>query len=197
MLGNPVDVVVAARALERGTTLAADDLAVRRIPSVYAPPGVLHAGPEAVGGVLVAGLAPGEPLTRTRLAGTHAGPVAALVPTGLRAFAVASGIASGMVRPGDRVDVLATFGGQRPYTETVAEGLEVARVMGTEPGPGSGPSPSTATVGQAATVVLLVDPAQAERLAHAAALGTIAIAVAPPSDLPPTDAAPTQTSVPR
>jgi Flp pilus assembly protein CpaB len=81
------------------------------------------------------------------------------------------------VRPGDRVDVLATYGGERPHTETVASGLEVLRVM----------SPATSgAVGGGAEVpslVLLVSPLDAERLAYAKAFADLTVSIAPAGDL--------------
>lgn len=179
-VGEPVPVVVAARSLDRGQVLAPADLAVRQVPSAYAPVGALRSAERAGGRVLLAGLAQGEALTRTRLAGSDAGPVAALVPSGLRAFPIVAGMPAGIVRPGDLVDVLAAFGGQHPYTQTVAEGLEVARVVGSggATGSGLGLTPSSPTGGP--TLILLVDPAQSERLAFAVAFGTVAVTIAAP-----------------
>jgi Flp pilus assembly protein CpaB len=174
--GDPVQVVVAARALERGTVLAGDDLATRGIPSAFAPPGAVRSTSDAVGRVLASGLAAGEPLTRSRLTGTGAGPVAALVPSGLRAFPIAAGIPPGAVRPGDLVDVLATFGGPHPYTDTVAQGLEVLRVIGTDRGPGL----TGVGAGAMPTLIVLVEPDRAERVAYAVAFGKISVTVAPP-----------------
>jgi hypothetical protein len=99
--------------------------------------------------------------------------VAALVPEGLRAFPIRPGPTAGAVRAGDRVDVLATFGGPRPYTDTVASGLEVLTVLRPDEGTiaaagSSGPS-----------LVLLVSPPVAEELAYAAAFADLAVAVAP------------------
>jgi hypothetical protein len=74
------------------------------------------------------------------------------------------------------VDVLATFGGPRPYTDTVASGLEVLSVLDADEGAfaaggSSGPS-----------LVLLVGPEVAEEPAYAAAFADLAVAVAPPSE---------------
>lgn len=170
--GGPVRVVVAARPLERGSILAEADLAVRDMPSAYAPPGAMTSIAKALGLTLVADLAEGEALTTTRVEGTG-GPVAAVVPSGLRAFVVPTDLPDGVVRPGDRVDVLATFGGPRPYTDTVGAGIDVLAVLEPDPGTfdagGSG-GPS---------LVLLVSPDAAERLAHAAAFGRISVTIAP------------------
>jgi pilus assembly protein CpaB len=171
-LGDRVAVVVAARALERGAVLAEDDLRTEHIPSAYAPPGAFGSAGSVVGRSLAADLAAGEAVTRTRLGGAG-GPVASLVSGGLRAFVVVSGLPSGVLEPGDRVDVIATFGGPRPYTDTVGTGLEVLSIVeddaGTfDAGGSSGPS-----------LVLLVSEATAEELAHATAFGRITVTIAP------------------
>ena len=79
-------------------------------------------------------------------------------------------IPAGVVRAGDLVDVIATFGGPRPYSDTVAAGLEVLSVVedgsGTFEAGGADAGPS---------LVLLVAPDVAERLAHAAAFGEIPV----------------------
>ncbi len=168
--GTPVPVVVASRPLERGTVLTDEVLRVTSVPSAFAPPGRLPSVEAAVDRTLVSDLAQGEPVTRTRL-GSAGGPVAAQVPSGLRAFVVPAGVPEGAVRPGDRVDVLATYGGQRPYTETVASGLEVLSVIAAEPG--------TLTVGGdgGTSLVLLVSTDAAERLAYATAFGQVTVTI--------------------
>jgi Flp pilus assembly protein CpaB len=78
----------------------------------------------------------------------------------------------GSVRAGDRVDVIATFGGQRPYADTVASALEVLSVLDAEGrttalGTDAGPS-----------LVLLVTPDAAERLAYAKAFADLTVTIA-------------------
>lgn len=171
--GTPVPVVVAATPLSRGAVLTQDALRVSNVPSAFAPPGSIRSIEDAVGATLASDLAEGEPLTRTRV-GTAGGPVASQVPSGLRAFVVSSGMPAGSVRAGDRVDVLATFGGQRPYTDTVATGLEVLSVL-------SSPEGAMAVGADAGpSLVLLVAPDAAERLAHAKAFGTLTLTIAGP-----------------
>ena len=170
--GDPTAVVVATEPLERGTVLTEDALRVDRVPDAYAPPGAFGSVADAAGRTLVADLAEGEAVTRTRVGG-EGGPVAAQLESGLRAFVVNAGVPAGVLRPGDLVDVIATFGGPRPYSETVGSGLEVLSIVededGTfEAGGANGPS-----------LVLLVTPDVAERLAHAAAFGEISVSVGP------------------
>ncbi|HSJ50147.1 MAG TPA: Flp pilus assembly protein CpaB [Actinomycetota bacterium] len=169
--GEPVPVVVAARDLARGTSLDDDALRVELVPVAFAPPGRIAIPSTLLGRTLTSDVAEGEPVTRTRIA-TSGGPIASLVPSGLRAFPIPVGPSVGAVRPGDRVDVLATFGGPRPYTDTVASGLEVLAVV--EPGGAT----FDAAGGDRASLVLLVGPAIAEELAHASAFADLAVAVA-------------------
>jgi Flp pilus assembly protein CpaB len=123
--------------------------------------------------VLVSALASGEALTQSRLAAPRSGPVAAIVPPGLRAFVVATDVPPEAVAAGDRVDVLATFGGGRPHTETVSTGLEVLSVLGSGQTDALSGAPSDAP-----RLVLLVSPDTAERLAYAAAFGDLSVTIA-------------------
>jgi pilus assembly protein CpaB len=129
------------------------------------PPGALRDVEEALGRTLGADVVAGEVLTAARLA-PPGGPIAALVPDGLRAVAVATFLPTGIVSRGDRVDVLATFaeGG----TEVVATGAEVLLVIG-----------GTGDLGEATTLVLLVTPETARSLAVARAFGDLSVAIAP------------------
>jgi Flp pilus assembly protein CpaB len=164
---------VAAHDLERGLPLEPASVRVRLVPAGFAPPGRV-ASPSAVDGrTLVSDVAAGEAITRTRLA-VAGGPVAALVPDGLRAFPIRVGTPAGAIQAGDRVDVLATFGGPRPYTDTVASGLEVLTIVEAEDGAFSAGGPA------GASLVLLVGPEVAEELAYAVAFADLSVAIAPP-----------------
>jgi Flp pilus assembly protein CpaB len=180
-VGAPTAVVVAARDLTRGSTLDATALRVVDMPATLAPPGVVTAIERAAGRVLGADLADGEVLTETRLAAAGAGPIAAIVPPGLRAFVLPTGPPAGTVRPGDEIDVLATYGANagRPYTETVASALEVLDLV-------EGASP-VATGGAGAPagppIVVLADPLTVERLARASSLALLSISIVGRGDL--------------
>lgn len=165
--GNLRSVVVATADLPRGTELRADLLGMEEIPASYLPPGALGQVADAVGSVLVANVVTGEVITDARVAATG-GPVAALIPPGLRAVPVTVSLPPGVVVPGDRVDVLATYS-TSARTETVAAGIEVLSVI--ESGAGE--------LGPQATVLLLVTPNAAEDLAHARAFADLSVAVAP------------------
>lgn len=174
-VGEPVPVVVAARALPRGTVLTPDDVRAQELPSAYAPPGTIVSVDQAEGRTLVSDMAEGEVVTRTRL-DVAGGAMASLVPAGLRAFPIRAGVPAGALRPGDRVDVLATFGGPRPYTDTVAAGLEVLAIL--DEG-----QDAFATGGEGPSLVLLVSPETAERLAYAVAFGRLSVSVGSPEEV--------------
>jgi pilus assembly protein CpaB len=175
-LGVPTSIVVAATDLARGGMLAVDSLAVVQVPAGLVPPGAVTSPESLAGRVLATDLAEGEALTETRLAGAGSGPIAALVPPGLRAFVLPTGPPAGTVRPGDEIDVLATYGANagRPYTETVASGLEVLQVVDGAPPASVGSSGAP----PGPPVVVLADPITVERLARAASLGLLSIAIA-------------------
>jgi pilus assembly protein CpaB len=185
-LGPPTPVVVAGADIQRGSTLAPASFLLVDVPSATVPPGSLTSLEQVAGRVLVADIAEGETLTRTRLGEGGSGPVAALVPPGLRAFVLPAGPPPGTVRAGDEVDVLATFGANagRPYTETVASSLEVLDVVrgdriavASAPGAGAAGPP----------IVVLADPSTVERLARAASLGLLSIAIVGDGEAPVTD----------
>jgi pilus assembly protein CpaB len=165
------EVVVAAVDLDRGTLLEASMLSARRIPTRYLPPGALDSADAALGRTLAADVAADEPITEVRL-GSPGGPVAALIPPGMRAVAVPAAIPASALRAGDRVDIHATFASGGSHTETVVAGAEVLTVLpGTDPG-GTG----------AVTLIVLVGPESAERLAFARTFADLSVALVSASD---------------
>lgn len=189
--GPSVAVVVAAGDVGRGSILTFSQLRIVRIPAAFAPPRALSRVEQAAGRAALTDLASGEAVTQTRLARVRAGPVASLVPQGLRAFAVPTSLPPGALQPGDRVDVLATFGtagAGQPRTETVVEGVEVLLVLG-QGAPAGGGSPLSLDVagagaGGSVTLMVLVAPDQETRLAYARAFADLAVAIAPAPEAP-------------
>ncbi len=172
--GSPTFVLVAVQHLARGTTLETSMFRTESFPSAFVPPGAVADSTDVAGKTVVAPMDEGEVLTTSRL-GERAGPVAALVPTGLRAVLVPTALPPGALRPGDRVDVLATFTGARPYTETVATSIEVLDAL--DPGGGAlGDGP------RGPVLVLLADPSSAEGIAHAVAAARVDIAIVGPQE---------------
>jgi Flp pilus assembly protein CpaB len=168
--GPGLPMVVTATDVARGTPLDPSMLSVEHVPEQFHPPGALADPAETIGKTAATDLVAGDPVTVNRLT-PPGGPVAALVPPGFRAVPLTGDLPATALAPGDRVDVMATFAGGQPHTETVASAAEVLRVL-PPPIPGE---PGT-------TVVLLVHPELAERLAYARTFADLSLAVAAPSD---------------
>jgi pilus assembly protein CpaB len=165
--GRPT--VVAKTDLERGTVLGQGMLRTRDIPARYVPTGAFQSPDDAVGRTLGSSVVQGEPLTVARLA-PAGGPVAALVPPGLRAVAVPSTLPMAAIRAGDRVEIHATFASGQPRTEVVATGAEVLSVI---PSPTLGGEEN----GGVGTLILLLGPESAERVAFARTFADLSVAV--------------------
>jgi pilus assembly protein CpaB len=175
-VGTPVGIVVTTRAIARGATVTPDMVRAGEMPSAFVPPHAAGALEDVVGRTLSSDLDAGEVVTSARLAGTSSGPVAALVPVGRRAFLIPSGLPPGAVGAGDRVDVLAAFGGARAHVETVATDVEVGLVM--QPDDASAVSGVDVT---GPSLVLLVDPDTAQQLAYALTFAKLSVAIEPGS----------------
>ena len=173
-VGPMVPVVVAASDLVRGSVLSEAMLESSSIPESFVPPGAVASTAAAAGRVLTADIAAGEVLTSSRLSVPQAGPIAALVPEGLRAMVITAPLPANVLRPGDHVDVYATYGGGRPHTEVTASALEVLRIIAGSSGGGIAGTTSSA---DGITLVLLVDEAAAERLAYARSFAQLSVAI--------------------
>ncbi len=164
--GRPVEVAVARVDLAAGSVAGPDTVELRTWPERLLPPRALRSVPEdrVVTGAVLAG----EPLVADRL-GTDT-----LVPSGTRALALPTGPGGLGIRPGDRVDVLATFDplvapeGEDP-TVTVARAATVVAV-------------------RASAITVAVTEVEAPRVAFALSQATITLALTPPGTFAPDDA---------
>jgi len=135
-LGPLVEVVVARSELAAGTELADRHLAVRRMPSRYAAPGVAAAPAEILGGRLAVAVPRGSPLGPALLEIENSG-VGAPVRRGERAVPVLATGSAELVVPGSRVDVLVT---RERGTELALQDVEVlSAAAAPEPPAGGGP----------------------------------------------------------
>ena len=108
-----IEVVVARQELKRGDVVGVDTMAVRAIPKESAPGGaVLPARFDAVQGMrLQAPMKPGEPLLASALTAPESSAIAQRLAPGVRAMTIAVdevNSLSGMLQPGDRIDLLLT-----------------------------------------------------------------------------------------
>jgi Flp pilus assembly protein CpaB len=186
-------VVIATTDVARGSVLAPEQLRVVRMPRTYAPPGSFSRAVEVSGRVALSDLASGEAVTRSRLARVRAGPVASLIPEGLRAFAVPTSLPPASLQAGDHVDVLATFNSGQPHTEIVVRGVEVLFVLGPSTGSsthgaggarGLGLDAAGAGIPTPTTLLVLVSEEQERRLAFARAFGDLEVGIAPRGEVP-------------
>ncbi len=166
---DPVSVVVVSAAdLPAGTVLTADDVVATEFPGVRAPAGTVPAADELVGRTLAAPVRRGEPVTDVRLVGpalwaaVPAGQVAA--PVRLADLGVAA-----LLRPGDRVDVLASRP-DAPVQVVAADALVLTA------GPVSPGADDTA----AGLLVLAVPAVTASALAAAATDAALTVTLGPP-----------------
>ncbi|MBN2139823.1 MAG: Flp pilus assembly protein CpaB [Desulfovibrionaceae bacterium] len=175
-----VSIVVAAKDLKRGEVIDAASVKLAGQMSDSLPAGAFRDPAGVKGRVIAADVARNELLTETRLAPRDSGPgISAIIPPGKRAMAVKGnkvmGLA-GFVRPGNRVDVLATLNtGQaedKPVTKLVLENVPVLATGAETVQPPDGGKPSSVDV-----YTLELSPEESEKLALAANEGTLHFAL--------------------
>jgi Flp pilus assembly protein CpaB len=165
--GAGVSVVVAARDLEPGATIATGDVEVAPLDAAAVPPAAITDPTEPIGRLTLTPFAQGEVLTTTRLA-LAAGPASRSVPPGSVGVTLTPDASPAGLGGGDRVDVLATYATARPYTSAVAEDVVVLSVAegGAAFGQGSGP-----------VVTLLLDPYVAREVVRADVTAHVSLVV--------------------
>ncbi len=164
-------VLVAARDLPAGRALTRSDLRLARWPRSVLPHAVLREPGAALGRAPAGPVRSGEPLTDLRLLGppllrTIDGPKAVAAPVRIADPGVVR-----LLRPGDRVDVIATGSADSGDTRLVATDLQVVAI----------PVPSAEGVAEGsaegALVVLAAAPAVAARLVGVASTTRLALTV--------------------
>jgi Flp pilus assembly protein CpaB len=161
-----VAVPVSARDLAAGTVLTAGDLDVAGYPADAVPAGVAADPGQLLRRVLAGGVRAGEPITDVRLVGAG---LTALLPEGQVAAPVrlADLAVAGLVRTGDRVDVLATAP-DAAAAVVVAGGALVLAASGADDKAGAG------------LLLIAVESDTAARLAAAATTATLTVNLPPP-----------------
>lgn len=180
---QPIKIVVASKALEPGTPLAADNLTLMDWPANVPLPGSFRKPQELNGRLVMFPVAAQEPIRDQVLAaaGATVG-LTAKIPDGMRAAAVITNEltnVSGFLFPGSHVDVLVTFrpdNDKDPMTTTVLQNIEVLSA-GEKLQPDPAGKPQNVKV-----VTLLLTPEDAERLALASNQGTVQFVLRNASD---------------
>ncbi|MPZ61256.1 MAG: Flp pilus assembly protein CpaB [Propionibacteriales bacterium] len=163
-----VPVVVAAGDLEGGRPLAREDIEIRRLPSDAVPTGTIRDRTAVVGRVLTAPVRAGEPLTDVRVVGPGLveGYGRGMVAVPVR---IADAESVGLVRVGDRIDVLAPDPRGVRGAGVVVSSAPVVAVPARDPDLASGTS--------GALVVLAVTAEQATSLSQAMIRGPLSVAL--------------------
>jgi len=111
--GEKIAVLVATEAIPARSIIEPDQVTTKKIPKLYIQPGAVNDINDIVGRVPITDIQVGEQLTITKLlqAGVSSG-LSYKVPKGRRALSISlspSDAAGGLIKPDDRVDIIATF----------------------------------------------------------------------------------------
>jgi pilus assembly protein CpaB len=180
-LAEPYDkrpVLVAQTALTAGEALSADDVAVRSMPKTYTHAQALgrDGWSRIAGRILQQPLEPGDPILPAMLRQDEHTRLSELVSTGDRALTIpvpGEQAIAGLLRPGDRVDLLLTY--RRDGQQTTTTLLSDVVILATGPhlqGAGSGPAPGQLGYSE---LTVAVAHAEAVRVTQALAVGEISV----------------------
>lgn len=178
------EVLTASQDIGLGQVVNPDDLSWTSWPRELAPATAIlrsqrpDAMAEMAGRIAKAPLYQGEPLREERLINSDRGFMSTILPKGKRAIAVsveALTAAGGFILPGDKVDVILTRqtaarSGNTFTSETILQNVRVLAIDTTTAGE---QDEKALPPGQTATLEL--EPTQAEVVAQASQLGTIAL----------------------
>ena len=192
-----VDVLVAARDINLGDSVSADDFRWQQWPSEGLASGLISkaSDPEAPtklsGAIARASFIAGEPIKEQKLIKTSEGGVmAAILPSGMRAISTPireETSAGGFILPNDRVDVILTHkirvgNKEEPVSEAVLRNVRVLAIGQTLEQQGG----EKVATGKTATLELT--PPQAETLALAQSIGEISLSLRSLADAAPNQA---------
>ena len=176
--GPMLEVPVAGADIEIGAAVRDEMIASMKVPSGYIVPGTIRKRGDISGSQAIRFIGKGEPFTRSAVAGANGeGTIASRIPADLRAYSlrVARGLGAGSpLRPGDKVDVLATTP-DPPSTSTLLHERLVLSVSGRQ----TSSEEVSGAQGSSLNITLLVSPPEAEMLAKAECTGEISVALCP------------------
>ena len=179
-----VEVVVAKKSIDAGLTVvelfASGALASEKIPRQYVADGAITSIKDHSERVLSSDLGKGEQLTRAKLKRVDESGLAYRVPEGKIAVAIAvdevTGV-GGQLRPGDRIDVIATLSpgpGDIDTTRVMLQNVEILVTSDSQVGEqGDGFVKGHQSGVGKKTVTVAVTPAHAEKLVFAAEKGHV------------------------
>lgn len=198
--GPRVAVLVAAKDIPVGATVAESSLAVREIPQAYVEERQVRAADvKKVLGVRVpGGLKMNEGLLWTDLStfSDHVRVLSRLVENGMRAVALDGRAASfdGLLRPGDRVDVLFTAASRDDATQTTATLVQNLLVLSVGSNLDRGDANAAPAGGRGTAVSVAASVQQAELLTLSAQRGRLTLTLRNPDDVLVIDGIPAATA---
>lgn len=177
-----VPVVIAARSIEAGTLLTADDLEVVHWPQSVNLPGGLQSTAEAVDLRSSVAMMAGQPLLSHQLRTREQVGPAAVIPPGMRLITISVNERTSIgyrLRQGDRVDIISVIQRSDGLTsELVLQGIEVYAL-------GEELQARSTTNSEPKTVTLLVTPEEALMISLLAEEKAIRITLRAIDDLEP------------
>ena len=180
-------VLVAAKQISKGAVIDYNMLAFKVMPVKFTQPGALRSRQLAVGKTALVPIMPGEQILATKLATPGAGlTLAGKTPPGKRAFTITfdpAAAVGGMIRPGDHVDVLASFSKQQIMLTLFQNILVLAvgqQMIPTAEAEKVGKR--TATPSKESTITFALTPQEVQILTVAMEHGKIQLTLRPPME---------------
>lgn len=192
MSGQLTDVVVAKRTLSPGARIDAETMAVRKVAASYLPAGVVTPAEFAAfeGETLRLPMTSGEPLFAAAVAVRERAGLSSRIPPGTRAMTVVVdevNSVSGMLRPGDRIDLMFSVrprpGAGLPVGEVATPLMSNLLVLAT--GTHTQVETQQHAAGRFGAITVEVTPGQAQRLILAQRSGRITALLRHPDDRSP------------
>lgn len=183
--GAPRPVVVAAVEIPARAPITRQMLSVVERPATAVDPDALTDERAIVGQLALITIPPGGTITSSKIGAPANAALPVRLTPGMRAISIevdkVKGV-SGLLQPGDRVDVIAVppkIGNQPPPAATILRGIRILALGNTLEYSSATPSPNEQS---AATVTLEVTPSQADLLAMADVNATLRLALRSPRE---------------
>jgi len=174
---NWVDVVVAAADIPARTEIAREKLQVTRYPKEHLAPDAVTKLEDAVGRVALDRIRAKDQIRTSGLAKKGEAP-GINIPPGKRAITIGVDEVKGvgnMIKPGDRVDIIATLTDPLARMETTQTILQNIGVLAVD----KGRTDAQQGGGASSSITIAVPPEEAERLTAAVRLGTLRVMLRP------------------
>ncbi|TAM56271.1 Flp pilus assembly protein CpaB [bacterium] len=181
----PRKVIVAVESIPARATITAAMVRETTKPSTQVEPNAVGEGRQAIGALALIGIPAGTTITSSMIGRPSDVGLTVRLQPGMRAVSIAVDQVkdvSGLMQPGDRVDVIAIvprLGNHDPQARTILRGVLVLALGSALETAGATPAPGTQG---STTVTLAVTPKQADLLAVADANTTLRLALRSPRE---------------